>query len=227
MDGLNELTSGIEATNETLARFIREQKETVSSLQTQMLEIAQSKTSYPVFHTNKSSLSSAIEVALSASDGLKRMKIGEAKELRFNIPADSLNLKAAILGPVSDGASALQDPDRAQEIVAPAMQRQTVLALIPSLPTTAGATQYTQQLSFTSGAAIQGGDSSPLEKEGAIKGEAGFSFSLVTSPIQTIACWVPASEQVLSDMTALTRHIDTWLRYDLAIKAEDEILNGT
>lgn len=169
---------------------------------------------------------SAIETALNGCNDLKRMQRGETKECRFTIPAASLNVKT-ITGPITDGAAALQNPDRAPNIVGPAMQRLTVLALLPSAGTTSSATQYTRQSVFTSGAAIQGADSSPLEREGAIKGEAGFTFELVTSAVQTVAVWVPASVQVLDDMVALGRHIDSWLRYDLALKVETEVLTGS
>jgi HK97 family phage major capsid protein len=158
---------------------------------------------------------------------LKALSSGQSKSMRFNIPASTFNLKTAILGPIDAGDAALQLPDRSPVIAAPAMQRLTVMALLPSLPTTAGATSYTRQNVFFNAAAIQGADGSPMQKEGQLKAESGFGFELVVAPIQTIAHWIPMSDQVLEDMPALMQHVETWLRYGLALKAEHEILNGS
>src|SRR5688572_16530391 len=78
------------------------------------------------------------------ADRIQAMARGESKECRFKLDASALNIKTTILGPVASGASALQAPDRADQIVGPAMQRLTVLALLPSLSTDAGATQFTR-----------------------------------------------------------------------------------
>lgn len=169
----------------------------------------------------------SITKALETSEQLKAMQRGELRGgCRIVLPADAISTKT-ITGPTTPGAGALQDPDRATGIVGAAMRRLTVRALLPSLPTTAGATQYTRQSVFTSGAQIQGEDSSPFEKEGAIKGETGMTFELVTSDVVTVATWIPASVQVLNDLPALEQHIRTWLTFALGLEEEDEILNGS
>jgi HK97 family phage major capsid protein len=172
-----------------------------------------------------STANASLTKALAENDQLRAMARGELRgQVRIVLPGGVMN--TAITGPVAPGSGPLQDPDRASGIVAPAMRRMTVRALLPSLETTAGATQYTRQSAFTNNAEAQGAGSSPEEREGQVKGESAMTFELVTVPVVTIAHWIPASSQVLSDVPALQQHINTWLAYGLALIEEDELLNG-
>jgi len=168
----------------------------------------------------------AIVKAIAESEQFKMLQSGALKECRIPLPAGALQTKT-ILGPVTSGAAALQDPDRSSGIVGPAQRRMTIRGLLPSLPTDAGATQYTRLLAFTNAAAPQGGTTSPDQAtEGETKAESNMTFELVTSPIVTLAHWVAASTQVLSDMPALERFINVWLTYGLALVEESNLLNG-
>src|SRR5690606_21455420 len=52
------------------------------------------------------------------------------------------------------------------------------------------------------------------------------AFELVTKSVATIAHFLVASKQILDDAPMLQSHIDGRLRYGLAYKEEDQLLNG-
>lgn len=165
----------------------------------------------------------SIAKIIADSAQFKSLANGELKECRIALPPGAFERKSYMLGSTTP---ALQPPDRSAEITGFAMRRMTVRALLPSLPTEAGATQYSRLSSFVNNAAIQSGGS-PVETEGAAKAESALGFELITSPIVTIAHWTGASNQVLSDMAALSQFIDTWMTYGLDLAVENELLNGS
>lgn len=118
--------------------------------------------------------------------------------------------------------------DRLAGIVMPAMRRMTVRDLIPQLRTTSNLIEYCKELVFTNNAGPQYDGSSPTAKtEGAPKNESNITFELATSAVITLAHWLGASRQVLSDATQLAGYIDTRLEYGLKLEEEDELMNST
>lgn len=71
------------------------------------------------------------------------------------------------------------------------------------------------------------GDAATQIKEGDSKAELDISGVARRAEIETIAGWVTASTQVLSDQTALAQQIDSVIRNKVLAKLEDAILNGT
>ncbi len=217
-----EIARALTAQNDNVEKLMDENRE----LKSRVLDIEQRSIRNPYTGDGGGSGAGAIVKAISESEQFRLLQTGALKECRIPLPAGALQTKT-ILGPVTPGAAALQAPDRSSGIVGMAQRRMTIRGLLPSLPTEAGATQYTRLLVFTNAAAPQGGVTSPDQvTEGEVKAESNMSFELVTSPIVTIAHWVAASTQVLSDMPALERFIDVWLRYGLALVEEDNLLNG-
>lgn len=84
--------------------------------------------------------------------------------------------------------------------------------------TTSNAVEYIREESFTSGAAYQ--------LAGSVKGEATAQWTKQTANVQTIAHWMPATTQQLSDYGQLRSLIDNRLRYGLLLKEEAEIIWG-
>ena len=105
-------------------------------------------------------------------------------------------------------------------VVAPGQQQLTVRDLLPNYPTQSNMIEFAAEDSHTDGTAVQ-------SAEGAAKGESALRFELLYSPIRTIATWLPASKQILDDAAGLSAYINGRLRYFLALKEENEILNGT
>lgn len=73
---------------------------------------------------------------------------------------------------------------------------------------------------FTNNAAAQ-------TAELAAKAESELSYDLVSTPVQTIAHYVVASRQILSDAAMLQNQIDNRLTYGLALKEDQQLLYGT
>jgi HK97 family phage major capsid protein len=122
----------------------------------------------------------------------------------------------------------LVNGDRVPGIITPPMRRMTIRNLLPSIPTTSNLIEYASELVFTNSAGPQGGTDSPSgTTEGAIKPESDITFLLSTAAVITLAHWIGASRQVLSDAAQLAGYIDTRLAYGLSLEEEDEILNST
>lgn len=103
--------------------------------------------------------------------------------------------------------------------VMPAVYRPlSFLPLIPTGTTDGNLVPYTQENVATGGAAEVA--------EGAVKPEAGLSFTDMDAPVRTIAAWMKTRKQVLSDIPALRSTIDSRLRYLVQRRLEDQILNG-
>lgn len=160
---------------------------------------------------------------IEASEHFKNMQRGELKRAAFVVPSHAIRWKA-IFSPISGGTIAA--PDRSGEFVAPAQRRMTIRDLLPSVPTSAGSTEFVRELLYTNNAGPQGYGSSPAETEGQVKAESDLSFELVNSPVITIAHHFTTSRQALDDSAALGQYIRTRGTYGLALEEEDELLNG-
>lgn len=99
----------------------------------------------------------------------------------------------------------------------------TIRDLVPVARTTSNLIQFTRENVFTDNAAPQ--YSSP-SYENVTKGESGITFTLLNAAVQTIAHWIPASRQVLSDAPQLRGHIDMRLMYGLLLEEEEQLLLG-
>lgn len=137
--------------------------------------------------------------------------------------------KALISSPTLGTSQALVAPQRLPGVLHANERRLYVRDLLPQAPTTAPAIEYTEELSFTNNAGVQGGLSSPTIPggEGEIKAESGMAFIQRTARIVTVAHWIPASVQVLDDAPMLEAYIGNRLVYGLRLKEEDMLLNAT
>jgi HK97 family phage major capsid protein len=113
--------------------------------------------------------------------------------------------------------------DRLPGIVMPGMRRLTIRDLLPSLPTQSNLIEYAKENVFTNSAAPQ---HSAGVYENVSKAESGITFTLATEAVRTLAHFVPASRQVLSDAPMLAGYINGRLTYGLKLKEEAELLNG-
>lgn len=122
----------------------------------------------------------------------------------------------------------LVDEHRLAGIIMPAMRRLTIRQLLPQNRTTSNLIEFAKETLFTNNAGPQGGVTSPTVAggEGEIKPESAITFELANTPVITLAHFVPASRQVLSDAPMLQGYIDGRLSYGLKLEEEDELLNG-
>jgi len=98
--------------------------------------------------------------------------------------------------------------------------------LIPSIPTSSNAVEFMRENVFTNNAAPQGTVAGIGGGEFVAKGESNITYELVTKAIRTIAHWIPASRQVLSDAPMLQGLINSRLVYGLDLKSDQQILQG-
>lgn len=102
--------------------------------------------------------------------------------------------------------------------------------LIPSVPTASGSVEIMRQTSFTNEAGPQQAASEPSGAAGGgeleLKAQSNMAWELVTVPVRTIAHWVPASRQALSDAAMLRGLIDTELTYGLQLESDAQLLLG-
>lgn len=115
---------------------------------------------------------------------------------------------------------------RVPGIIVPAEQRLYIRDLIPQATTDQNLIEFAEELTFTNAARPQG-DASPVgHGEGEQKAESAMTFQLSSAPVVTIAHWIPASRQILSDAKFLQGHISGRLLYGLKLEEEEELLTG-
>jgi HK97 family phage major capsid protein len=111
-------------------------------------------------------------------------------------------------------------------IIMPGLRRLTIRDLIPQQRTDTNLIEFAKENVFTNNAGPQW-DASPGSQEGAVKNESGITFTLSNQAVTTLAHWIPASRQVLSDAKMLQSYIEGRLTYGLKLEEEDELLNGS
>lgn len=62
--------------------------------------------------------------------------------------------------------------------------------------------------------------------EGSAKPEVTMQFVGVDAPVRKIAAWIPATTEILEDAPTLRSYIDARLAYMLAVREEEQVLNG-
>jgi len=98
----------------------------------------------------------------------------------------------------------------------------TIRDIMNVSPTMSNAIQY-----FRETADFAGGSAASQNGETNRKNQMKMAFTPITTPVETISAWLPASRQVLSDSAQLSGHIDNRLTYKVLKKYEDEVLFGT
>ncbi|WP_018262367.1 phage major capsid protein [Methylobacterium sp. WSM2598] len=128
-----------------------------------------------------------------------------------------LEMKTTITSATNSGGR-LTTPTRDDVVTLP-KRPLVVRDLLPVIPVSSGSVEYPKQTTRTNNAAIQAA-------EGDAKAESAYAFDIATTPIRTIAHWVPASRQILEDAPQLAGIIDSELRYGLAVREDAQLLSG-
>src|SRR5574343_156469 len=108
------------------------------------------------------------------------------------------------------GSDTTVAPDRKPGIVGGPFVGMTIESLIPGIPTSSNAIEYTREATYTNSAAETA--------EGAAKPESAVTFSLQSMPVSTIAHWIKISRQLASDSAALAAYVDTRMRYGVDLR---------
>lgn len=118
----------------------------------------------------------------------------------------------------------LTPPMRTPEIIEiDRMRPFSVIDLVNTQPTSEGSIEYVQLTSRTDNTAVV-----PEFTAGNFgqKPQSDLNFDLLTATVKTVATWIAASRQVLSDAPRLRAMIDTELMYMVRVNLENQILNG-
>lgn len=141
---------------------------------------------------------------------------------------DAFRVNKALSG-LAASAGALVPTMRRPDVVIGAERPRFVRELLTSIATSSNAVEIMRQNVFTNNAGVQ----APASANTAIgagewqaKPESNITYELVTVPVRTMAHWVAASRQVLSDAPMLQRLIDAKLMYGLNLLADSQLLYG-
>lgn len=132
----------------------------------------------------------------------------------------------------ASSAGALDRPDRDPTVYRfqGGMRQLRIADLIPAIPVASGSVEIMRLTTATGNAAPQQASSSPSSAVGGgelfAKKQSDLVYELVTVPVRTIAHFVPASRQILSDAPMLQGIIDSELAYGLQLESDDQLLNG-
>jgi len=118
----------------------------------------------------------------------------------------------------TDGNS-LVAPHWYPQIIGPRDRALRIRDLIPTSPTTSNAIEYVEETGYTIGADVV--------PEGEVKPASELEFGLRNMPVETIAHWIPATRQIISDAAQMRAYIDNRLMYGLKMKEEDKLIYGT
>ncbi|MFB4633951.1 phage major capsid protein, partial [Enterobacter kobei] len=122
------------------------------------------------------------------------------------------------LGSDADSAGSLIQPMQMPGIIMPGLRRLTIRDLLAQGRISSNALEYVREEVFTNNADVVA--------EKALKPESDITFSKQTANVKTIAHWVQASRQVMDDAPMLQSYVNGRLMYGLALKEENQLLNG-
>lgn len=122
------------------------------------------------------------------------------------------------LGSDAGSAGSLIQPMQVPGIVMPGQRRLTIRDLMAQGRISSNSLEYVREEVFTNNADIVA--------EKAMKPESDITFSKQTANVRTIAHWVQASRQVMDDAPMLQSYVNNRLLYGLALKEENQMLNG-
>lgn len=162
----------------------------------------------------------SLGAAFTSSDVYKSM---ESSGRGSNQP---MSMDKKDISNLAASAGALVRPDRDGRVFQDPNRPMRIRDLIPTVPTSSNAVEFMRELVFTNNAGPQGTVAGIGSGEFVAKNKSELTYELVTKPVRTIAHWMAASRQVLSDAPMLQNLIDNRLTYGLDLESDDQLLNG-
>ena len=133
--------------------------------------------------------------------------------------SDPYDFHATTLSEDPASGGGLVVPDTRVGILPLPTRPPVVRDLIAPGRTTSNLVQFMEEKTFTNAAAAVA--------EAAAKPESTLVFEAATSPVQKLAHWIPATNEILDDVAQMASYIDSRLRIGLQLTEDDELLNGT
>lgn len=151
---------------------------------------------------------------------------GQIPKMQFSSPTVAVGsaLKALVRTGAAASGGALTWSDQRRDLIVPYLFRPfTVRDVITVLQTTSATIEYARVTGVTNSAAPV---AEATNTSTGTKPESALTFEAVTDTIKTIAHWIPATRQVLSDAPQMRGIIDSFLRNGLEEELEDQIVAG-
>lgn len=126
---------------------------------------------------------------------------------------------------VYSGGSDIVDPQRLPGMIDILQREINVMDLVQRIPTSSDTIEYVREDTFTNAAAAVAEASATTGTSG-LKPESTLVLSVQTSPVRTIAHWIPVTNAMLDDAPAIRGLINGRLMLGLNLELEDQILAG-
>jgi len=155
---------------------------------------------------------------------------GFSKEAR--VRTDPVGFKALVTAGGTGSADAFVNPDERGLLVGADLfyRPLSLRALVTNGTTTSDQIEYARITGFANNAApvpeATSAAAGATTVAGGYKPESGFSTARVTTPVRTIAHWMPVTKRALSDAAQVRTLIDNFLETGLEEELEDQILAG-
>lgn len=127
---------------------------------------------------------------------------------------------------VYSGGSDIVDPQRVPGYLEILQREITVMDLIPRLSTESDTVEYVREDTFTNNAAAVAEATATTGTTGR-KPESALVYSVQTSPVRTVAHWIPITNRMLADAPAIRGLINGRLMLGLDLELEDQIVTGS
>jgi HK97 family phage major capsid protein len=138
-----------------------------------------------------------------------------------------LEWKTLLFGSGASSGGAFVPNDLQSGVVDIRQKELNVLDLLPRLQTSSDTIEYVREDTFTNAAAfVAEATGSALTGTTGLKPEAALAFSLQTSPIRTLAHWLPITNRMLSDAPAMRGYINSRLLLGLVLALEAQVISG-
>jgi HK97 family phage major capsid protein len=140
-----------------------------------------------------------------------------------------IEIKTAIINTYpASSVQPLVQGDRLSGIHTVPNRRLTIKDILPVGTTASNLVEFTRENAFTNAAAPQRNADSPTLTaiENVTKAESAITFTLATTPVVTLAHFIPVSKQVIADSPQLEAYVNGRLLYGLLLKEETQILLG-
>lgn len=103
--------------------------------------------------------------------------------------------------------------------------------VVTNLTTTSDTIEYVRMTSQTNNAtpvaeSTATADPGTMNAANGVKPESALAWAKVTTPVRTIAHWIPLTKRALSDASQVRSIIDAFLRYGLEEELEDQMVSG-
>jgi HK97 family phage major capsid protein len=199
-----------------------------AELKARVLDLEQSGARRPTGGFGGGSGIAELADAILHSGGATAFAQKSTPSFSVEVPTRLLTKNTIINASGSGQPLVASDRADARGVVFAPQRRLTVRGLFEQIPTDSNLIERPAESAFTNNATEQGGPTSPVGNgEGELKAESALTFTLQQTPVVTLAHFIVASRQILSDAPLLQRHLEQRLIYGLNLKEETAMLTDT